>query len=89
LPSCAGAMAQSQNSERAQRMPKVSLFSVIVLLNLAVRGDIIVGPSKLYFEFLHLSCQPFVQRAMQSDEDGLGPVLSECKNPRRFPAGGW
>ena len=72
-------------------MPKVSLFSVMaILLNLAVPGgDIIVGPSKLYFEFLHLSCQPFVQRAMQSDEDWLGPVLSECKNPRRFPAGGW
>jgi hypothetical protein len=68
LPSSAGAMAQSQNSERAQRMPKVSLFSVMaILLSLAVPGgDMIVGPSKLYFEFLHSSCQPLVQAALCS-----------------------
>jgi hypothetical protein len=38
-----------------------------ILLNLAVPGgDIIAGPSKLYFEFLHSSCQPLVQAALCS-----------------------
>ena len=53
-------------------MPKVGLLHVMaILLQFGCFKEeiLFVGPSKLYFKFLHLSCQPFVERAMQSDEN--------------------